>query len=310
MAATTPAGEALRSIMSSSNGGGKKKHQKKVKHTKKPYEDSTSDDDTTSTDISSSLATRNLRRMKPGVWLDPYRYFYSRMTGRGDVIRALGGKGVIGETTTLSSPSDPQFLQRGPRRFGGSQPGSERLNFLPQPDIYTLIKSDKIIYINPNQTPVPGFNDLIHFELEQQPGLFYDGQTFELIGSLQMYYKDHPWHEGGATAVEEKTRKCISPVNNIFASLFKSLTVTVNNQQLITFDYSHMHYLSTLLETDLDDYQNGLLSDQGFFKETPGHLAEWNCYTANGQPPKNDNNPARAQLCSLFFSGAEREFRM
>ena len=307
---TTPASKVLRSIMSSSSSGKITKTTRHQHHKKKPYDDNSSTSEDEPQQQQQDLATRKLRRMKLEC-LDPFRYYYTRLCGRGDIIRALGGNGIIGERAPLASPTDPQFMQRGPRKFGGSQPGSERLNFLPQPDIFTLIKSDKLIYITPNQTPVPGFSDLIHFELEQQPGLFYDGQTFELIGMLQMYHKDRPWHEGGTdVAVKESTRKCISPINNIFASLFKSLTVTVNNQALITFDYSHISYLSTLLETDLDDYENGALSDQGFFKETAGHLAEWNCHTADGQEPKNDNNSARAELCKLFFSGAEREFRM
>ena len=109
--------------------------------------------------------------------LDPYRFFYTRMVGRGDVIRALGGSDIIGEKTTLASPSD-------------------------------------------------------------------------------------------------------------------------------------VNYMSTLLQTNLDDYENGVLSDQGFFTETAGHLAEWNCHTPDGDAAKNDNNPARAELCNLFLSGQEQEFRM
>ena len=92
--------------------------------------------------------------------------------------------------------------------------------------------------------------------------------------------------------------------------MFKSLIVTVNNQALITYDYAHHHYMATLLRTNLDDYENGDLCDQGFFKETAGHMDEWNCYSVNGQLPVNNNNPARAELCKLFLSGGAREFRM
>ena len=291
----TPASSVLKSILSLSSSSSRKNKRRHCN----------SDDDT---DDSLPVPAHKLRRMTLDA-LDPYRYFYTQMTGRGDLLRALGGRDIIRETTPLAAPGDPQFLQRGPRRFGGTQPGSERLNFLPQPDIYSLIKADKILYTQPTNFPVPGFNELIHFDIEQQPGLFFDGQTFELIGELQMYKNDAPWHEGAA-AVPENTRKCISPIHNVFASLFKSLTVTVNSQPLITYDYSQHHYYATLLRTNLDDYQNGNLSDQGFFKETAGHMDEWNCYSANGQPATNNNNPARAELCNLFLSGAAKEFRM
>ena len=308
---TTPAGKALKSILCSSssssssssgqNGGSHRGSKRRNVDTA-----ATSDEDDSSVTV---VGTQKLRRMTLNS-LDPYRYFYTQMHGRGDILRALGGHDIIGERTPLASPSDPNFLQRGPRRLGGTQPGAERLNFLPQPDIFTLIKADKILYTQPTNTTVPGFNELIHFEIEQQPGLFFDGQTFELLGTLQMYHNNFPWHEPGANQVPENTRKCISPINNVFASLFKSLTVTVNNQPLITYDYAHHHYMATLLRTDLNDYENGDLSDQGFFKEKASHLAEWNCYSANGQPPTNNNNPARAELCKLFVSGAAREFRM
>ena len=289
-----PAGNALKSILSSSSSRGQNKRH------------NTSDGDSSSG--TSLVQTHKLRRMTLDA-LDPYRYFFTQMTGRGDLLHALGGHDIIGERTPLAAPSDPQFLQRGPRRFGGTQPGAERLNFLPQPDIFTLIKADKILYTQPTNITVPGFNELIHFDIEQQPGLFFDGQTFELIGTLQMFHNNFPWHEGAA-AVPENTRKCITPINNVFASLFKSLTVTVNNQALITYDYAHHHYMATLLRTNLDDCENGDLSDQGFFKETAGHMDEWNCYSVNGQPPVNNNNPARAELCKLFLSGGTREFRM
>ena len=294
---TTPAGNVLKSILSSPPSSSRRQTKRH----------NTSDDD--ESNVTSLVPPHKLRRMTINA-LDPYRYFFTQMTGRGDLLRALGSHDIIGEKTPLSAPSDPQFLQRGPRRFGGTQPGSERLNFLPQPDIFTLVKADKILYTQPTNTLVPGFNELIHFDIEQQPGLFFDGQTFELIGTLQMFHNNFPWHEPGANNVPENTRKCITPINNVFASLFKSLTVMVNNQALITYDFAHHHYMATLLRSNLDDYQNGDLSCQGFFKETAGHLNEWRCYMANGQPPANNNNPARAELCKLFVSGAAREFRM
>ena len=52
------------------------------------------------------------------------------------------------------------------------------------------------------------------------------------------------------------------------------------------------------------------MSVRGYFQETAGHLNEWNCHTADGQAPTNIHNPARAELCKLFVSGQEREFRM
>ena len=167
---STPAGNALKSILSSSSSRGQNKRHN------------------TSTSL---VQTHKLRRMTLDA-LDPYRYFFTQMTGRGDLLRALGGHDIIGERTPLTAPSDPQFLQRGPRRFGGTQPGAERLNFLPQPDIFTLIKADKILCTQPTNITVPGFNELIHFNIEQQPGLFFDGQTFELIGMLQMFHNNFP----------------------------------------------------------------------------------------------------------------------
>ena len=234
----TPAGSALKSILLSSTGQTKRRRN------------ADDDDDHSATSSTAETAmqqqSQNKSRRMTVESLDPFKYFFTRMCGCGDILRALGGHDIIGDKTPLASPGDPQFLQRGPRHFGGTQPGSERLNFLPQPDIYTLVKADKFLYTQPQNLPVPGFNELSHFELEQQPGLFFDGQTYERIGVLQMFHNNFPWHEPGANNVPEGTRKCITPINNVFPSLFKSLTVMINGQPIITYDYAHYHYMATL----------------------------------------------------------------
>ena len=129
-----------------------------------------------------------------------------------------------------------------------------------------------MLYTTPKNITVPGFDEIFYLEVEQQPGLFFDDQMFELIGKLQMYHNTVPW-QNAAGGVAEGSCKCISPINNVLASLFKSITVTVNNQYVIGFEYSSHAYMHTLLTAQSPAYKNGDFIDQGFYKETAGHLA-------------------------------------
>ena len=93
---------------------------------------------------------------------------------------------VIGEKLQYGDPKVPEFKQRGPRRLGGSQPGSEMLNFYPVPSIYALVKAVQILQTRPTNITTPGFDETIQLNIEQQPGIFMDGRIFGLEAELQM----------------------------------------------------------------------------------------------------------------------------
>ena len=88
-----------------------------------------------------------------------------------------------------------------------------------------------------------------------------------------MYYKEVPWNRA-AGGLAEASQRCISLVNNIAPSLFKSVTILSNNQPLITYKYSTIDYMATVYQTTMDRYTNGDLINKGYFKETAGALDE------------------------------------
>ena len=140
-----------------------------------------------------------------------------------------------------------------------------------------------------------------------------DGRIFVLEAELEMYYKDVPWiaTTGGLSA---KYRKLISPVNNVLPSLFKSVIVTANNQPVITYEYSTTDYMRTVFQSTLPPYKNGDgdLSVQGFFKETPEHLAEYDGLTEaadDATPPTNSKNQGRQELLRMFWDGKKVNLR-
>ena len=99
-----------------------------------------------------------------------------------------------------------------------------------------LITADNILYTSPTNVTMLGFNDAIHLEIQQQPRLFMEGHV--LKGKLQTYYDNIPWEmttvQGG---LGENYCKCISPIDNVFVSLFQSSNVIANNQSVIMHDY-------------------------------------------------------------------------
>ena len=72
-----------------------------------------------------------------------------------------------------------------------------------------------------------------------------------------------------------------------------------------------LDYFQTILNTSRKEYENGDLLEEGFYKETAGHMGEWDCGSAadNNDPPVNANNEARAKLAGLFFRGRKAHFR-
>ena len=144
-----------------------------------------------------------------------------------------------------------------------------------------------------NQT-VPNDDETITFTVEQQPGLFLDSSEMLVELDLQMYYdKTTPWESAAPCTV--KHRKCISPVNNVAANLFKSLTVQLNDTVICNYEYSAVDYMATVLGTPSDMYANGDTYDKGFWKEAAGHMTEWDGYTKaadDNAPPKNTKNDA------------------
>ena len=79
-----------------------------------------------------------------------------------------------------------------------------------------------------------------------------DANDFILEAELQIVYKDVPWDTTGGTALSHEYRKCISPINNMLSS--KSMTVSANNQPIITYDYATMDYFDTVFQTTLPAY--------------------------------------------------------
>ena len=231
--------------------------------------------------------------------IDPERYYRRKIVGRGDLMSQFNNQiPVIGEKSQYGDPTVPEFKQRGPRR-------SEKLNFFPVPSIYALVKAVQILRTRPTNIRNPGFDETIQLNIEQQPSICMDGRIFVLEAKLQMYYKDVPW-ETPTTGLGVKYRKMISPVNNVLPSLFKSVIVMANNQPVIMYDYSTTDYMQTVFQSTLPPYKNGDLSVQGFFKETAGHLAEYDGLTeaiADASPPKNSKNDSRQELLRMFWKG-------
>ena len=221
------------------------------------------------------------------------------MFGRGDLVSQVPNQvPIIGEQSQYGNPTIPEFRQGGPHHLGGSQPGAEKLNFFPQPSIYNLIKTTQILRTPPVNVTVPTFDETITIVIEQQRGIFIDANEFVLEAELQMYYRDVPW-ETDTTGLDHEYRKCISPVNNVLASLFTSLTVSANNQPIITYDYAPMDYFETVFQSTLAAYQNGDFALKGYFKESAGQLRQWDSLTgtqSEGDLPVNTANPARQSL--------------
>ena len=158
---------------------------------------------------------------------------------------------------------------------------------------------------------MPAFDETITIVIAQQPGIFIDANEFVLEAELQTYYRDVPWETTG-TGLAHEYRKCISPVNNVLASLFKSVTVSANNQPIITYDYATMDYFETVFQTALPAYENGDLSVKGYFKETAGQLTQWDGLT-QAQAAADLSiclaNPARQSLLRMFYSGQKVKLR-
>ena len=170
---------------------GSKRHQRRHH----PYDDSNSDDATGETASSS----QQQKKSTDTKWMtldkiDPERYYRRKIVGRGDLMTQFNNQvQVIGEKSQYGDPTVPEFKQRGPRRLGGTQPGSEMLNFYPMPTIYALVKAVQILRTRPTNITNPVFDETIQLNIKQQPGIFMDGRVFVLEAELQMYYKDVPW---------------------------------------------------------------------------------------------------------------------
>ena len=299
-------GKTTKGHGSRSSSSGKRRHHRRHH----PYDDSTSDTD-------AAAAATPQKKQTDTKWMtldkiDPERYYKRKIVGRGDLMTQFNNQvPVIGEKSQYGDPTVPEFKQRGPRRLGGTQPGSEMLNFYPVPTIYALVKAVQILRTRPTNITNPGFDETIQLNIEQQPGIFMDGRVFVLEAELQMYYKDVPW-ETANTGLSVKYRKMISPVNNVLPSLFKSVIVTANNQPVITYEYSTTDYMRTVFQSTLAPYKNGDMSVQGFFKETAGHLAEYDGLTeaiADAIPPKNSKNEGRQELLRMFWKGQKVKLR-
>ena len=126
-----------------------------------------------------------------------------------------------------------------------------------------------------------------------------------------MFYKESPWIDA-ASGLGARYRKGISPINNIAVSLFESVQIMLNGQELCNYPITELDYFSTLLNTPQGRYRSGDCIEQGFFKETAGFMDEWNCGVDDPEnnPPKNTNNPARENLCKMFYSGGKTPLRM
>ena len=291
------------------SSGSSKRHQRRHH----PYDDSNSDDAAGETASSS----QQQKKSTDTKWMtldkiDPERYYRRKIVGRGDLMTQFNNQvQVIGEKSQYGDPTVPEFKQQGPQRLGGAQPGLEMLNFYPMPTIYALVKAVQILRTRPTNITNPGFDETIQLNIEQQPGIFMDGRVFVLEAELQMYYKDVPW-ETPTTGLGVKYRKMISPVNNVLPSLFKSVIVTANNQPVITYEYSTTDCMRTVFQSTLPPYKNGDLSVQGFFKETAGHLAEYDGLTEasdDNTPPTNSKNQGRQELLRMFWKGQKVKLR-
>ena len=157
---------------------------------------------------------------------------------------------------------------------------------------------------------MPAFDETIQIVIEQQPGIFIDANDFILEAELQMCYKDVPW-ETTRTGLAYNYRKCISPINNVLASLFKSMTVSANNQPILSYYYTTMDYFDTVFQTGLPEYENGDLSGNGYVKETAGQLGQWDGLTeaTAATLPTCTANFTRQSLLRMFYSGQKVTLR-
>ena len=214
----------------------------------------------------------------------------------------IGTKGLIG------SSLEPATF--GPRSlYKVHQPGSGRFDFQPKTFMSNFIANRSHLTYRPqNSNPMNESQFTTIFE--QMPGLFYDTHEFFVEFDAQMFYEEAPWAADGSN-IALNIQKCISPVNNVGPSLFKSLVVHINNQELCEYRLCDIDYFQTILNTSRREYENGDLLAKGFFKETAGHMNEWDCGSdkSNIDEPVNANNEARAKLCGLFFRGRKARFR-
>ena len=120
----------------------------------------------------------------------------------------------------------------------------------------------------------------------------------------QMYYEDNPRSAdgtgGGLTLAEQKG---ISVVNNVAPRLIRDLTVYINSQVLSTARICEIDYFETILDTSRADYENGLLLEKKFYKETAGHMGEWDCGVDKDDitAPENANNHVITSKIMYFF---------
>ena len=309
----TPAYATLKHLVGKTTKG--QHHRRSTRRHQRRQHPYDSSDDTM--DTTTAAASDGSRKKNTTTWMtldkiDPERYYKRKIVGRGDLMTQFNNQvPVIGEKSQYGDTTVPEFKQRGPRRLGGNQPGSEMLNFYPMPTIHGLVKAVQILQTRPTNITNPGFDETIQLNIEQQPGIFMDGRVFVLEAELQMYYKDVPWDTTN-TGLSVKYRKLISPVNNVLPSLFKSVIVTANNQPVITYEYSTTDYMQTVFQSTLAPYRNGDMSVQGFYKETAGHLAEYDGLTEaadDATPPTNSKNQGRQELLRMFWDGKKVKLR-
>ena len=192
----TPAYATLKHLVGKT-AKGHQRHSSSKRHQRRqhPYHTSNSDDDeTVATPPQKNQKTPDSKNWMTLDKIDPEKYYKRKIVGRGELMSQFNNQvPVIGEKLQYGDPTVPEFKQRGPRRLGGSQPGSEMLNFFPVPSIYVLVKAVQILRTRPTNITNPGFDETIQLHIEQQPGIFMDGRVFLLEAELQMYYKDVPW---------------------------------------------------------------------------------------------------------------------
>ena len=210
---------------------------------------------------------------------------------------------------------EPQNLSDGPRRVHSDQPGAGALNWSPTTSIYDLKSSTLHRRIKPiQQFPFANNQENLTYVFEGGQGLFIDGASLQLSVTCKMMYggrgndNNAPVHYN---TVAHAYRKAISVVNNIVTSMFKQLSITINDTHMYTFDYGFHDYFANLTQLTDNAWYNTIIEHSGFKKEQTGNLHEWNCFTgfdgaANARdPPVNTRNPARADLCKIFYTGEE-----
>ena len=229
--------------------------------------------------------------------------------GTGEDVNSFGEVSVLGAQDRFGNTHNPTYLQQGnARRIQSADAGAEILNWSPKLHVYNLYTNASRAPIIPEQSISPMNENTITVTLPQKPGTFLDVRSSFIVKmTTQMYLNDAPWT---ATAPAVAYQKRISPINNVGPSLFRNIHFRLNNQELTVGRtiYSEMDYFSTLFQTPLTKYQNGDLTKKGFWKETAGHLDQWNCDDGTAaNPPTNALNPARAKLCQMYYQGKEVE---